>query len=597
MNRSQKIIMILIVLTFVLPWATPAQEVTWKEPMVIDNAGGHSFDKPEIKFDPSGAVYITYRKRYPNKNSDIWMCRYDGKEKTYLNVSETGTVFNTFECYESAVEITDDGIVHIAWVALDLTQVDKQYIQYRNYNPSIGTWSDIVNMNTFHVHEDDFVFDLRLGVSNNGNAHVIYMLDEAKNTYYVAKYGDVVQPAEQIGGQKYKHPDIAVDDNYVHIIYQKLIGWPYVIMYIQKENQPNGAELAHFQLTYPNEGQKFASQKARIALDSFGLAHVMDFHKHGPTNTRELLYYEQRTDGTWTEDVRVSDPNNLRGYHWAAMALRNDDIITTMQLGSTTPTKGGLAIYYNWKKSGQWLGYGLVTNTSGVLHQAVDMSHDGEIAACAFVVRENAIMMTSTGDITATGTLETNFNHPDNIFAGDTVTFDASESIDLNPDVNITSYTWDFGDGTIITTTSPTTTHAYNTYDQDFDVILTISSADEATGTIAKTIHVKALYSAIIDAVNSKRIRTLFYSRVANEVLWSANQKNVDEGLPTITKFEIWRALSGSVLTEADYQKVGEVNASIFSYFDYNGLVDGSTYVYVIRSVDADGHRSPIDKF
>jgi hypothetical protein len=64
-----------------------------------------------------------------------------------------------------------------------------------------------------------------------------------------------------------------------------------------------------------------------------------------------------------------------------------------------------------------------------------------------------------------------------------------------------------------------------------------------------------------------------------------------------IPKFEIWRALSGSVITEADYQKVGEVNASVFSYFDYNGLVDGSTYVYVIRCVDADGHRSPIDKF
>jgi PKD repeat protein len=67
------------------------------------------------------------------------------------------------------------------------------------------------------------------------------------------------------------------------------------------------------------------------------------------------------------------------------------------------------------------------------------------------------------------------------------VTFDASASYD--PDGNIVSYTWDFGDGNITTTSNTTITHKYTSYG-DYLVKLTVTDNDDLTDDETATIHV-----------------------------------------------------------------------------------------------------------
>jgi hypothetical protein len=72
-----------------------------------------------------------------------------------------------------------------------------------------------------------------------------------------------------------------------------------------------------------------------------------------------------------------------------------------------------------------------------------------------------------------------------NVTAGQTITYNASTSYDL--DGNITSYRWDFGDGKVVTTLNSVTTHSYST-NGTFTITLVVFDNDglnsTATGSI-----------------------------------------------------------------------------------------------------------------
>ena len=77
---------------------------------------------------------------------------------------------------------------------------------------------------------------------------------------------------------------------------------------------------------------------------------------------------------------------------------------------------------------------------------------------------------------------------PEKPLVGETVTFDASVSTPNSG--TITSYTWDFDDGSpIATETEPTTTHIYATYGT-FNVTLTVTDSEGLTDTESKLITV-----------------------------------------------------------------------------------------------------------
>jgi hypothetical protein len=475
-------------------------------------------------------------------------------------------------------------------VGHDRDNVSVHHIKYRYLDGN--TWSEIIDLGELHMHSGDLAFDLRLGVDNNLNVHVVTYKEHDTTVWYVAKYGDTILPVEKVGnpGSRLKHPDIAVDDNYVHMIWMRKIGFPYVIVHQKRENRVGGTRSTIKQITFPVG--EYASQKSRIDLDSEGYFHLAEFYKTGIV--KKLKYYKELPNGSFTPYVNLSHPEKLLLYHWAGLEVRDNSIIATMQLGSTS---GGTGLFYNWKRGGKWGGYSAIPGTHGAVHQSVDLSADGQIAAVAYGRTTTEIMMVSSEPISATGTLETEFTHPAMVFWGSDITFDASQCTTLNPDYTIVSYEWDFGDSNTETTSSPTVTHRYNTYGAEVRVNLTITAESGATGLAYKDIHIHALYNAIITSVTPKRVRTLFYDRAANEIEWRSNPLNENAGYPSITGYELWRAPQSSTLSDDDYVKMADLGTNTTSFLDYFDVNENVDYVYSVLSVDAEGHISPFNHY
>lgn len=290
----------------------------WEAPIVIANKSNHKYVKPEIGFGPSGAVYIAYReKNNQTGNSDIYMCQYDGKKLETENVSELASMWTKFKAYESDIEVDQDERVHVAWIAHEVPVETTHQIMYRYRDGN--TWSPIYTLGTLHVPKGDHCFDTRLGVDSSGNVHVVTYIENEKTTWYVAKYGDVLLPVEQLGpiGKKQwvKHPDIAVTDDYVHVIWQQKIGFPYVIMHQKWENKVDAVKPRWVQVTFPKE--PWANQKSRIDIDSDGLAHFAIFYK--TEDPKKLNYWREMPDGTYSKIRNLSDPEKLRLYHFGGI--------------------------------------------------------------------------------------------------------------------------------------------------------------------------------------------------------------------------------------------------------------------------------------
>jgi len=562
---------------------------SWEVPMVVAGNSGYDYEKPEIGFAPSGAVYIVYReKSLSGGDSDIMMCYYDGKEMTYENVSESASSWARYKSYESDIEVTPDGVVHVAWMAHDRNNPNIHDMRYRYLDGK--TWSPIYILASMDMHGGDFAFDLRLGVDSNHNVHVTLYKDHDSSVWYVAKYGNTVLPPESVDapGARVKHPDIAVDDNYVHLIWMRKIGFPYVIVYQKRENKIGGTVGDIRQITFPKG--EYASQKSRIDLDSDGYLHLAEFYKTGIV--KKLKYYKEQPNGSFAPGLNLSDPNQLQLYHWASLEVRDNSIIAAMQLGGSS---GGYGLYYNWQRNGEWGGYSEIPGTAGCVHQSTDLSADGEVAAIAYGYTTSAIMLVTSAPISAAGSLETEFSHPSMVFWGSAITFDASACTGLNPNYTIATYEWDFGDGSVETTSNPTITHQFNTYGTDVEVTLKITAVTGENGITSEDIYIHALYGAQITSVISKRIRTLFYDRPANEITWTPNQLNVTAGYPAITSFEIWRAPLSTNLSDDQYSLVAAVDTGVLKFLDYFGVQANIQYVYSVRSVDAEGHISPIN--
>jgi hypothetical protein len=95
------------------------------------------------------------------------------------------------------------------------------------------------------------------------------------------------------------------------------------------------------------------------------------------------------------------------------------------------------------------------------------------------------------------------FNYTPNKLAGETVTFDASASFDLNG--NIASYAWDFGDGATSTSSSPVATHAYGNAHSN-TVKLTVTDNEGFSDTSTQTVTVGIVPTSISIATSASSL-------------------------------------------------------------------------------------------
>ncbi|MCP4154062.1 MAG: PKD domain-containing protein, partial [bacterium] len=463
--------------------------------------------------------------------------------------------------------------------------------------------------------------DNETGAAPSYNVHTIFHLDEDDIVFAYSMYGETIISHGKLGepeGSKTreKHADIAVDDNYVHYIWQRKNGFPYWEMHQKAENKLGGAWSEITQLTFQEE--PWASQRARIALDSDGYFHFTEFNKNINDN-KKMKYRVEQPDGSLSEYVNLSNPGKIELYHYAELVIRDNtknldengapgdlSVFASMQKGQSKEHIGGKAIIYSWKQNGVWSLFNSIPDTLQCLHQSADLSPDGDQAAVAWLKLTKAVILSVSSPIVEipvgpppppppppTVPLDVKFVFTAPVFYNSPVTFDASQCITLNPKANITGYRWDFGDAVIETTQSPTITHTYNQYGINYTVNLTVFSDSEETedsGSTTATIFTNALYSIEPSSVSVESQRSLFFQKVINTVNWEPNQKNSDAEY-TIAKYKLLRA-EGNGNNYADYIQIAELNTGTVSYRDSIGLKANTTYTYYIICVDEAGHES-----
>ena len=165
------------------------------------------------------------------------------------------------------------------------------------------------------------------------------------------------------------------------------------------------------------------------------------------------------------------------------------------------------------------------------------------------------------------------------------VGFDASSSSD--PDGQIESYLWSFGDGA-----SGSGSIVRHTYVVKGTYTVRLTVRDDRDSRAVKDALLAALNLSPPLNVRWQTIadRTLFFVRYVTSVRWDGNPSN--EKIASIVGYRIYRkkAQEGA----AAFRRLAEVGAFVFSWRDED--VGGiGLYDYVVTALDGLGHESPIE--
>lgn len=113
------------------------------------------------------------------------------------------------------------------------------------------------------------------------------------------------------------------------------------------------------------------------------------------------------------------------------------------------------------------------------------------VGAIAIFLMLVVLAASTRGQIAGPQGLTASFTYsPSAPMPGDIITFDASSSYASSG--IIVSYTWDFGDGTVLTVASPTVTHSY-IIDGTYTVQLTVTDSNAARGTSVAVIDIRTV--------------------------------------------------------------------------------------------------------
>jgi len=169
------------------------------------------------------------------------------------------------------------------------------------------------------------------------------------------------------------------------------------------------------------------------------------------------------------------------------------------------------------------------------------------------------------------------FNYsPDYPIAGETVTFNASDSYD--PDGNIVSYVWDFGDDNTTTVNKPIITHVYMK-EGNYTVVLTVTDNDGFTDTMSDIVPVEQAppvaaftYSPSIPFINETVTFNASASYDPNGYIVSYTW-NFGDGSPQVNETD-------PIITHV-YVTTGDYNVTL-TVTDSEGLTDTITQIITV---------------
>lgn len=439
--------------------------------VTIANNSNYRYAKPEVKISPSGDIYVVYEaKNDTTGQSEIFLSKYtpSGEVEFVKNISESSTF-----SYEPEIDIRSNGDIHIAWCE---QTSETHAIKYRYYNGS--SWSRIYHFG--QVENSTNIEDLRIAVDPSGNVFVVFMYWPQALCIIASKYGEDIYFEDFPEGGRLKHADVAVDNNYIHVVWQyRAIGSDiYTIGYQRRPNRPNAEWDDWIDVGLD------ATQRPRLSLDNSGNPHVVFFENFGTTRT---LWYRRGNGSSFTTPQVMSSTEDVETLHFCdVVAINAENVLVSMQRGGW---EGGLNVAYNWKQNGQWSGYSAFSKTFGLspTKQSIDLVADRFFAACAFAEGDEAVyllLIEESGNPIGTAPIANFTYSPQSGNVPLVVTLDASLSSD--PGGQITAYNWNFGDGT--TGTGRVTTHTYRA-EGKYTITLTVTDNEGKTGTISHVVE------------------------------------------------------------------------------------------------------------
>ena len=551
---------------------------SWLAPVIIASEPLHVYDeKSTVRFHPSGKVYVAFKDNIDDQKTNkrsIKLYSYDGERSVMIkNVSE-----DSLMAYEPDMAITSSGMIHIVWAEGLTGNANTQYIKYRNFDGN--TWSPIITLRTLFIDgttggwNPEKVDDLRLAVDDDENVFVTLMMWPIARCITFSRYGETIyNDAFPMGGRS-KHPSIAADKDYLHLVWQQLEGSEYTVRYARRENKPQSSWNFTYKVVQSGGHRPF------IKVDNNNVPHVV-YMKDAPSSTKRELHHRVWKGNEFAGSWMISDTNNDL-YHTPVLGVIDANNVLTH---SQTWT-GGVTNYYNWMENGKWGGLKVLNNAEvGSSFSDCDL-HTNGIGAISYS-SGGSMKLVVSAPLQINSIPVAKFTvDKDSVYWGETIKLNGAESYDT--DGQIVKFEWRcVTDGVILPST--TATAEYTFLKKWGNVKMRLAAIDDkgGRGIAEKVITVKALYSALDVAATPKLITTLVYRRMGNVVTWKVNPKNSEF---KIVSYRIYAKVAGS--DDSTYELKGTVSADKFAFGDVK-VEAGKSYVYAVSAVDEEGHQSP----
>lgn len=572
--RNAKAITLLIWAALLL---APLALSAWETPIPVMPNDGNLYQRPSIKFGPSGRAYVVYESRNQTTGrNDIFLRSYDGKTLSPVTNVTEGNPYSRSPYYPD-LAVTKNEEIHVVWVEYQRGQATvAQYVKHRHFDGK--TWGAIQPLAT--IAPSDGCEDLRVAADTDNNVFAVIWNAFNGRCSFISKYVGKEPTVDWPLSGRSKHSDIACDDKFVHIAWQHLLPLDYGIMY-QKRPIAYGSSW----LPAVNMNAYF-TQRPRLDLDNDGNPHVAFWEDKGQ-NRR--LWYRPWTGNLTSRDhtVLISTPTYV-SYHYLDFSIKNNAMFATWQSGNFF-TGGAGAVHYAHKATGAkaWEPPATLDDAHVPVLIASDQTWDGKVSGVTYSAGNTAIWLHLSGVPVINNLPKAVIGaDKDEVFWGETVNFNGSGSTDA--DGSIVKYEWSVPQDNAVfegATGSYTFTGSYG----DVKVRLTVTDDKSGRGSADKTIRVKALYTAPATWTWEK-IQTLIYSREGNVVRWEPNGKNEAAGY-AIVKYRVFRREDGG-----DWRQLGEAPADRSTYADVSAE-KGKAYTYAVTAVDDQGRQSPYDNF